>query len=294
MQKANRTSALLGLAAAALAAGCGGLRFFLANAPAAFGAHERIADLAYGSEPRQRLDIYKPAAPANARPVVVFFYGGSWTQGRKRDYRFVGATLAKNGFVAVIPDYRLHPDVRFPAFIEDGARTVAWVEAHARDYGGDPGRIVLLGHSAGAHIAAYLALDDRRLTAVDARPDAIRGFIGLAGPYALEPNSLVLNTIFADPYGPEDWQPVRFVDASAPPTLLVHGRADRTVALRHTEAMRDALENAGVPVETELYDGASHTDLVAAFAPLASGRLPVVERVTRFIESVASGPELDR
>ena len=275
------------MVAAVAAAGCTTLSFYLANAPAFFGSYERFADLPYGDGSRQRLDVYAPPDAA-ARPVVIFWYGGSWTAGRKADYRFVGAALAERGYVAVIPDYRLHPVVAFPAFVDDGARAVAWVQRRIERYGGDPRRIVLAGHSAGAHTASYLALHQDALRAAGADPSCIRGLVALAGPHALEPDSALLHAIFAAPYEPADWQPVRFVDGTDPPALLVHGAADETVDVRHTEALRDALRGAGVQVEAEIYPGATHVDLVADFAVLAPSRAPVVERAAHFIDRVTT------
>ena len=128
---------------------CGGAAFALVNLPAKMSQHVRTADLAYGGLPRQRLDVYQPNG-LGLRPIIVFWYGGGWTRGDKDNYRFVGAALADAGYVAVLPDYRLYPEVEFPAFIEDGAAAVAWTVANAARFGGDPDRIYLAGHSAGA------------------------------------------------------------------------------------------------------------------------------------------------
>ena len=118
----------------------------------------REAGLAYGEGPSRRLDVYAPPAAGGPRPVVVFFYGGSWQNGKREDYRFAGAALAAEGFVAMVPDYRKYPEVRFPGFVEDGASAVAWARREAARFGGDPSKLWVMGHSAGAHIAALLAL----------------------------------------------------------------------------------------------------------------------------------------
>jgi acetyl esterase/lipase len=275
-----------------LVVGCTRVALFLANAPAAFGSYDRIAGLAYGDGPRARLDLYVPKSAAREAaaglPVIVFWYGGSWTNGKRADYRFVGAALAQRGFVVAIPDYRLHPDVDFPAFTDDGAQAVAWLQEHAREYGGDPERMVLMGHSAGAHTAAYLALNQDALRKVGAEPTWIRGLVGLAGPYTLKASSDFLRAIFKAPYEPADWQPVAFVDETDPPALLIHGGKDKTVDIRHTYALQAALEKAGVRVETEIYPDAAHTDLIAAFATLARKREAVLDRVARFAADVTA------
>src|SRR3984957_9615304 len=195
--------------------GCSSAGFFLANTPTDFSRVERRADLAYGTDQRQKLDIYMPGMAAH-RPIVIFWYGGSWIKGSKADYRFVGIALAKLGFVAVLPDYRLYPQVTFPLFDEDGARAVAWVEQHAREFGGDPNRIVLMGHSAGGHTAAFLALNHAFLQKFGADPRSIRGLVGLSGTYVLVPDTDTLRSTFPAPYTEQGWQPIRFVDAHAP------------------------------------------------------------------------------
>ncbi|MDE2608299.1 MAG: alpha/beta hydrolase, partial [Burkholderiales bacterium] len=96
------------------------------------------AGIAYGPLARQKLDIYAPLGATRPTPVVVFFYGGNWDSGARGEYRFVGEALAARGITAVIADYRLYPQVVYPAFVEDSARAVAWTLAHIGSYGGDP------------------------------------------------------------------------------------------------------------------------------------------------------------
>ena len=280
--------ALLGIASfVVLAAGCTNAAFLIANAASWTGRYDRSTDLAYGPESRQQLDVYAPK-DAQDRPVVVFFYGGSWTAGSRGLYRFVGAALAERGMVTVVPDYRLYPQVKFPSFLDDGALAVAWVQKHAQEFGGDPHRIVLMGHSAGGHEAAFLAYDSRLLQKAGAHPEWIVGLVGLSGPYALEPNSQVLNTIFASPYTEAEWQPVRFVTPQAPPTLLVHGTADDVVSIKHAEKLRDALQANHVRVESQFYPGKGHADTVAGMSVPARSRTPVLDQSVSFIESVAA------
>jgi acetyl esterase/lipase len=268
-----------------IAAACSGFDFFVANAPVPFGSFARLNDLAYGRDPRQHLDVYSPKH-ADHLPVVVFFYGGSWTVGRKAQYAFVGAALAGRGYVTVIPDYRLYPQVRFPLFDDDGAEAVAWVERHAREFGGDPARIVLMGHSAGAHTAALLALNDGYLERAGANPRSIVGLVGLSGPYALEPDTPTLHAIFTSPDTVDDWQPVRFASSHSPPTLLLHGAADKVVYAAHTEKMRDALLSHGAQVETHLYPNRGHADTIASFTVVARWRTPALEQTVGFLNRI--------
>ena len=268
-----------------LVTSCSSAVFLFANAPTAFGSFDRHSDLAYGADARQRLDVYSPRGAAN-RPVVIFWYGGTWVKGSKADYRFVGAALAERGFVAVLPDYRLFPTVTFPAFCEDGAHALAWVEAHAKEFGGDPQRIVLMGHSAGAHMAAFIAFNHAFDESAGADTKSIVGFVGLSGPYALVPDTPELHATFPAPYMDKDWQPVRFVDAQSPPSLILHGLADQEVYPRHARALNEALLRNHVRVQMELYPHAHHADTVAPFALLARHRSAAYEQSIAFIESV--------
>jgi acetyl esterase/lipase len=280
--------ALLSLASfVVFASGCTSVAFLIANSATLTGRYDRSTAHAYGPESRQRLDVYLPQ-DARDRPVVVFFYGGSWTSGRRGLYRFVGAALAERGIVTVVPDYRLYPQVKFPLFLDDGAMAVAWVQKHAQEFGGDPQRIVLMGHSAGGHEAAFLAYDRQLLQKAGAHPEWIVGLVGLSGPYALAPDTKILHTIFASPYTEAEWQPVRFVTPQSPPTLLVHGTADDVVAIEHTEKLRDVLQANHVRVETHFYPDKGHADTVAAMSVLARGRAPVLDQSVSFIESVTA------
>jgi len=261
---------------------CGGLAFTAANLPALAGNFERRADIAYGAEVRQRLDVYTPTNAANL-PIIVFWYGGGWERGKKSQYRFVGAALADAGYVTVLPDYRLYPLVKFPAFVQDGAAALSWVVSHAREIGGDPQRIFVAGHSAGAHLAAMLAYDRAQLERVALPPGTVRGFIGLSGPYALDPNTDTYRAIFGAPFGLADWQPVQLAQAGAPPALLIHGDADDVVYVGHARRMAATLEALGVAVTLRAYSGRGHRDTVAAFAAPAPHKLPVLEEIRRFI-----------
>jgi acetyl esterase/lipase len=282
---------------------CSAITFGIANAPAIYGPFERKFDIAYGEHKRQKLDVYVPlsarrgsalaasgedAQLASHKPVVVFWYGGSWQSGSKNNYLFVGAALAERGFIAVLPDYRLYPDVKFPEFLDDAARAVAWVQQHAHEFGGDPHRVVLMGHSAGAHTAAYLALNREFLAKRGANPDWIAGLVGLSGPYALEPNTRALHRIFAAPYGESDWQPLQFVTSKAPPTFLAHGLDDGLVAVQQAAQLRDALKAAGVRVETELYPDKGHAATVAGFSKPARGSAPTLDETVAFLGSLTS------
>jgi acetyl esterase/lipase len=274
----------------ALLSACTAVLLTAANVPAMLANVKRTANVAFGPGARDRLDVYQPAtASAQPLPVIIFWHGGGWTDGQKGFYRFVGAALAQLGYVTILPNYRVYPQVRFPAFLDDAARAVLWVQQHAADYGADPHRIVLMGHSAGAHMAAMLAVNHSYLQRAGADPHDIIGLIGLSGPYDLKPNTPVLNTIFSAPYTPKDWQVIPYVTADAPPALLVHGAADDLVSPNNTIDMAAALRAHGVHVETRIYPGRSHADTVAGLSVPARGRAPVLQDVAEFMKQLSAG-----
>lgn len=236
-------------------------------------------DVAYGPDPRQRLDVYAPPGAAD-RPVVVFIYGGSWQSGARRDYRFVGARLAAAGFITVVPDYRLYPQASFPAFVEDAAAAVAWTARHVAGYGGDAGRIVVAGHSAGAQIAA-LAVLDRRYLPADVVP---AGLVGIAGPYAFDPFERAgTRDVFTGLENPDDARPIAFARPDGPPTLLLHGRGDDIVHPRNAELMAARLRALGVPVAYHAYDGVGHIRILLALYPVLSGLAPTAGDLDGFV-----------
>jgi acetyl esterase/lipase len=275
-------------AAVLVLSSCRTVEFTVANAPAAFARIDRHRNLSYGQDKRQQLDIYAPRHAAGA-PVVIFWYGGSWVMGARSEYRFVGSTLAQRGFVAVLPDYRLYPEVTFPLFDEDGGKALAWVQRHVADYGGNPRCIVLMGHSAGAHTAAFLAYNRDFTRNAGADPDGIAGLVGLSGPYALVPDTDELRATFPAPYTPKDWQPTAFVTAQAPATLLLHGEADKDVDPAQAVELRDALSRLNVPAQLHLYPRRGHGSTVASFALVARRTTSAVSDTTAFVNQVCKG-----
>lgn len=283
-----RRSALALLAATALT-GCTHLYTALANVPATFGELERSTDIAYGGETRQRLDVYSPEDGGDEpRPIVVFLHGGGWEDGSRAEYRFVGEALVSRGFIAVLPDYRLYPDVRFPVFIEDAALAVRWAHEHAAELGADPDRLFLMGHSAGAHIAAMLNFDERYLAAEGGGREWIRGFIGLSGAYDFLPFMTPrLREIFAGAEHLGDTQPVCFVDGGEPPTLLLHGEADDIVWPRNSRRLAAAIRSQGGRVAEIYYPDFDHVDTLAAMTVYLRGREPVLDEIERFVREQA-------
>ena len=277
------------LLALALLAGCSAVGTLNTLTPAH--DHTLRAGVAYGSLERQKLDLYVPvsAPPAGGWPVVVFFYGGSWSHGNRADYRFVGAALASRGVLALVADYRIYPEVRFPDFLHDCAAAVAFGLTRAQQFGGNPARVFVMGHSAGGYNAAMLALDPRWLAATGHSPHELAGWIGLAGAYDFLPtDDTDAQPVFFHPNYPPHAQPIEFTPADAPPGLLASAVRDRIVSPeRSTIQLAAKLRAAGAPVTLELYPGASHATLIGAFAWPLRWIAPVLDDVTAFIEGTA-------
>jgi len=256
----------------------------LLNAVVTDNGYQTIRDVAYAEGPRHRLDIYIPEMIAADRSVAVFFYGGRWEYGSKADYLFVGQALASRGIITVIADYRLYPDIRFPAFVEDGAKAVTWVKRHIADHGGDADRTFLIGHSAGAHLAAMLSLDTAFLAAEGLKIDSLRGFIGLAGPYDFLP---IKDPVVKEVFKVDDLQatqPINHVHADAPKALLLTGDDDETVLPRNSWRLRKELNAQGGDAEVEVYEGVGHVGVVLSLASPFRWLAPALDDIVSFIQ----------
>ena len=288
-------ASVVALIAIATLTACGPVSIINALTPSF--SYKKTSDIAYTTtgNVRQRLDVYQPtdaSVASKSRPVVVFFYGGAWQEGSRSDYLFVAEALTQRGYVVVVPDYRVYPEVKYPEFLYDGAAAVAWVTNNADRYGGDRSRIFLMGHSSGAHIAAMLALDSAFLEAKKVPLKAVKGLIGLAGPYDFlpltEPNVIAL---FASEPNLALTQPIHYASAAtaktAPPVLLLHGDDDKRVYPKNSINLARELRAIGVKVELDVLPGMSHTDIIAKFTRLLRGDGKVVDRVDQFIRENA-------
>jgi acetyl esterase/lipase len=237
-------------------------------------------DLAYGQGPRARLDLYVPDGLAAPAPVILFFYGGSWQSGSKNIYRAFGQAFASAGIIAAVADYRLYPEVKYPAFIHDGAQAFRFVRESIERHGGDPERIFLSGHSAGAYIAAMLACDPAYLESDAA---AIRGVIGIAGPYDFLP---LYDPVLIDIFGGDrvmTTQPIKYARNKTPPMLLAHGSADTTVGAGNSRRMAKRLREAGNSFELIEYKGSSHLGIILSLAHGFRGGTTLRDDMLRFI-----------
>jgi acetyl esterase/lipase len=241
--------------------------------------------LAYGAEPRQQLDIYMPQGLIAPAPTVLFFYGGGWQSGNRADYLAFGQAFASAGIVAVVADYRLYPQVKYPGFVEDGAAALAFIHAHAGQYGGDPNSIFLAGHSAGAYIAVMLASEPQFIAAKGGSLDWIRGVIGIAGPYNFLPMS---DPTYVDMFhgtNNTDCMPVYHVDGPRPPMLLVSGSDDDTVGLSNTNDMSERLKNFGNDIRVLIYKDVGHVGVILSLVRGFRGIAPLRQDMLEFIRS---------
>ncbi|MEH3118120.1 MAG: alpha/beta hydrolase [Methylorubrum populi] len=282
----------LGLTALGLS-GCSPLALFDALGPRDKGGRLAVRDAAYGTDPRQHLDVFVPTVPVEHAPVLVFFYGGSWNSGSKDDYAFAAQAFAAQGFVTVLPDYRLYPKARFPDFLEDGAAAIAWVRDNIAAQGGDPHRIVLAGHSAGAYNAAMLGLDPEYLRRAGVDPRVIRAVAGLSGPYDFLPfDQKTSIDVFGQAPDPEATQPVAFAGAHSPPTFLATGDADAVVRPRNTASLAARLRAARVPVQERVYEGLDHADTLLALSVSFRRKAPVLAEMSAFLHQHAGARRL--
>ena len=234
----------------------------------------------------QALDVWQPTRGASGpRPVVIFWYGGGWAHGSRGAYAFAGRAFARRGFVTIVPDYRKVPQVRFPAFLQDGAEAVRWARDHVADYGGDPGRIALVGHSAGAYTVAMLTLDPRWLRAEGVDPGIVKAAVGLCGPYDFYP--FTAERAAAAMRGAADpamTQPIRFARPDAAPMLLVSAGDDVQVHAHNAINLTARLKAVGGRVRHEDYRGLSHENVVMALSVPFRHKAPVLDRVVAFLD----------
>lgn len=258
-------------------------------APRDPGVQRVLHDGVFGPNPRQKLDLYAPAGGGEGLPILMFIYGGSWRYGDKDDYNFMGAAFASRGFLTAIPDYRLVPEVRFPNFIEDCASAVRWLGDNAAAHGGDPSRIVLVGHSAGAYNAVMLALDAHYLASAGVAASSVRGVVGLAGPYDFLPFDVpATQNAFGQAPDAQLTQPVHFARADSPPLLLLWGADDTTVGPRNIASLGAAMRAAGGAVETKTYAGVDHIEILAALSRPYRDKAPVLDDVINFARRVTA------
>ena len=246
--------------------------------------------IAYADGDRMKLDVYGPKDPKGPAPVIMFIYGGSWKQGQRSDYQFVGRALAANGFVVVIPDYRLYPEVTYPAFLEDNASAAKWIQDNIGSYGGDTSRFFIAGHSAGAYNAVMLGLEKSFLREYNVTMP-VKAVVGISGPYDFYPFEYdeVRNT-FGKTDNPEGTQPVNLVTADEPPILLLQGDQDPIVRMQNTDHLAQKLKAAGDWVTVKYYQNVGHMEAVFAIGAMWRWRAPVLTDMVAFLTQFGAFP----
>ncbi len=244
-------------------------------------------DIAYGTEGLQKLDIYVPSKNPQGT-VVIFVHGGSWYNGDKNEYTFLGGAFANVGITTVAINYRVAPGGIFPDFVNDAALSVRWVKDNIDKFGGNPNRVFLMGQSAGSQIASLVALDPSYLAKVSLERKYLRGLISQAGPYTfMDYLENTQKSQFA--MGPrESWgstQPINFVDGQNPPMLLQQGLEDDTVDPLNQEVMVAALKAKGADFEAHTYPGIDHYEIIGALGTAARYLDPTIfDHLVNFIE----------
>ena len=255
--------------------------------------YELVSGVEYGANARQKLDIYLPKVaeksaklePAALKKVIIFYYGGNWDSGARADYKFAAEALVSQGYIVVIPDYRVYPEVLFPALMADPVSAAKWVKTNIKKYSGDANKIYLAGHSAGAHMAVMMAINPEYLAQASLKPNDFAGVIGLAGPYDFLPlKSERLKIIF----GPEaqQWksQPINFVDGKNPPLFLAVGMKDDTVWPRNTFNLAKKIKEKNGLVEVHEFASYGHVDMVSKLAKPLRGKGELLKSVITFID----------
>lgn len=235
--------------------------------------------LNYGDRPKQQLDVYGPRNAAGPAPIVIYLYGGAWNEGDRRDFAFVGRWLAGLGCLAIVPDYRVLPQIEYPVFLEDCAEAVRWTLQHAAEFGGDPTRLALAGHSAGAYNAVMLALEP-----VYGVADAVDAVVGLSGPYDFHPFDVPISIrTFSGAVDPLATQPVNLVSDSAPPMFLASADDDTVVGPQNTVALARRLREQGVEVIERHFPGFTHPSTLLELGSLLTRRSSLAGEVTDFL-----------
>ena len=270
----------------------------------ALGRHcQRIKNIPYADDDRHTLDFYVPTAYSEDKPLIVFIHGGGWDEGHKDDYKFAGLAFSEMGYLTVIPNYRLYPQVQFPHFIEDVAVAIGSLPTQLTELGlkfNRPLSVILVGHSAGAHSAAMLVSKAEYLLQAQAQVE-VKGFVGLAGPYDLPLDDELVVGKFdgvalrdvseqqidsGHVHNGHDANPINLASANMPKALLIHGAKDITVGPYHSERFQRRLNHLGVPCQHIVYAGTNHRHLVGALSVFGRFLNPVYKDIERFLKSL--------
>ena len=251
--------------------------------------HQSLQNIVYGEKTWQKLDVYTPVSnQTNLKPVIVFFYGGSWDSGRKEQYLFAASAFTQLGYVVVIPDYVKFPQGKFPQFIHDGAASIAWVKKHISEHGGNPDQVFIVGHSAGAHLGALLVTDAEYLSKHDLKPTDVSAFAGLAGPYNFTPKAPKIVRIFEPEENYPKMKIMNHLNGDEPPMLFAHGLKDTTVSVRNQQANIKVIQQIGGTYKEIVYPEASHVSILLRLSSFYRGGKKPSEDIHNFFRSVSN------
>lgn len=250
-------------------------------------------EISYAAHTGRRLDVYRPRDTARRSPVVVFLYGGRWQSGAKEEYSLVADALTRRGIIVVVPDYRMYPETRFPAWVEDAALAIRWSVDNIRRFNGDSTRIFIIGHSSGAHTAALLALDETYLQAAGVPARSVRGAVIMAGPVDTTWTDSDVRALMGPPEGWPATYPASHIEGREMPLLFLHGKSDATVAPINSTRLTARIREQGGCARAILYPGVGHVELVVALALPWLRRAPVVDDVVSFMRDPARAARCD-
>ena len=273
---------------------CGGLLYHFAAlkvfnfvVPKDQGSQLRAANLAYGTNPNQKLDIYEPKSNTGKLPILIFVHGGSWSAGNQTDYGFVGRSFAAKGYLTLVMSYRGLPDGAYPDFIVDVAEAVKWATLYGAAYGGNQKNIFLVGHSAGAYNVALATLDKHYFYDAGVDPAVIKGVATLAGPFDFLPlDSPATIATFGHLKDLAATQPINFARADAPPFLLLYGLKDKTVYPKNSRSLQAHLVGAGAKATLIEYDNVTHVGILLDLAKPFRNNAPVLENIDTFFKDI--------
>jgi len=241
-------------------------------------------DIAYASAAHQTLDIYAPKNIDKKLPVIVFYFGGGWSWGDKSYFAFVADSFVEKGYVVVIPNYVLYPEGKYPQFVTDGAKAIAWVNRNIERYEGDIKQLNIVGHSAGAYIGAMVSFNDKYLASQGSNTSIIHKFAGIAGPYNFTPKAQE----YIDIFGKENFVDMKIenhVSGNEPPSLLLHSEGDTTVGAFNQEKMKQALKAKQSRVETIMYGPEiTHIKILLKLHPWFAGEVDVGKDINNFLK----------
>jgi len=266
---------------------CTQLGIFVINFPTLFSNQKVVRNLSFGSNYGSKLDLYYPKKSDKPSPVIVFFHGGKWMNGKKQDYRFVADAFTKKGYIVIIPDYVKYPITKFPTWQEDGAKAVVWAYNNVKNYNGDKNNLFVMGHSAGAHIGALLATNNEYLLKQKASRSYIKAFVGIAGPYNFIPDDKDLEDMFAPKENYPNMQVSTYIDGKQPPMLLLWGEKDKDVGKSNLDKLENTLKQKGGKYDIKIYPNIDHIDIIAALSPLKQNLAPVLKDIDSFLRARA-------